>query len=181
MTRWDGNVPMTRAAGGQIRRSFRAGPAGIGYAPRKARGGATMRGDTVRDWMCRGVFACRPDTPAGEVARAMEARDVSALVVVDDLGAAVGVISRTDLASVASPDRHAQGWEALRARDLMSSPVVTVRPETPVAEAARLMREREIHRVIVTAADGGRERPIGVLSVSDLLRREPAGPRRRRA
>ena len=42
-----------------------------------------MNDAKVRDWMHRGVIACSPDTPADEVAGAMAAHDVSALVVVD--------------------------------------------------------------------------------------------------
>jgi CBS domain-containing protein len=53
----------------------------------------------------------------------------------------------------------------------MSSPVISVREDTPVETAIALIRERKIHRVVVTVADGGRERPIGILSVSDVVGR----------
>jgi CBS domain-containing protein len=35
----------------------------------------------------------------------------------------------------------------------------------------RRIRERQVHRVVVTVAEGGRERPIGILSVTDLIER----------
>lgn len=42
-----------------------------------------MRDGRVRDWMHVGVLTCGPDTPVEDVAAAMAAHDVSALVVVD--------------------------------------------------------------------------------------------------
>ena len=123
----------------------------------------------VRDWMHRGVIACRPDTPAAEVAETMNAHDVSALVVVDAAGYALGLISRTDLVNATFIQPYFKHWQGLAARHLMSSPVVSVRADAPIAEAACLLRERKIHRVVVTDLEGTRERPIGILSVTDLV------------
>lgn len=133
---------------------------------------------TVRDWMHRGVFVCRPDTPASEIAEVMAARDISALVVVDDRGHAVGVISETDLASAAAAPGRDQlpRWQGLVAEDLMSSPVISIRADALIEEAARLIREQKIRRVVVTEPEGDRERPVGVLSVSDLLRHMAGEP-----
>jgi CBS domain-containing protein len=49
----------------------------------------------------------------------------------------------------------------------MTQPAVTVTADVTVDDAARLMEERAIHRVVVTGEDG--LTPIGVLSVSDLV------------
>lgn len=121
--------------------------------------------------MHAGVITCRPDTPAGEVAERMKAHDVSALVVVDDAGYAVGVISRTDLVNATFVQPYLRHWRGMAARHLMSSPVISVRAEISVEEAIDLIRERKIHRVVVTEPEGQRERPIGILSVTDLVRR----------
>lgn len=121
--------------------------------------------------MHAGVITCRPDTPAGEVAERMKAHDVSALVVVDDAGYAVGVISRTDLVNATFVQPYLRHWRGMAARHLMSSPVISVRAEISVEEAIDLIRERKIHRVVVTEPEGKRERPIGILSVTDLVRR----------
>ncbi len=137
-----------------------------------------MSGVTVRDWMHVGVIVCRPDTPAAEVADAMKAHDVSALVVVDDDGYAVGVISRTDLVNAIFVQPYLKHWRGLTARHLMSSPVIHVREETPIEEAISLIRERKIHRVVVTRPEGDRERPVGILSVTDLVRHAPVAPPR---
>jgi CBS domain-containing protein len=125
----------------------------------------------VGDWMHRGVIACSPDTPADEVAASMAAHDVSALVVVDADGYVAGLISRTDLVNATFVQPYLRHWRGLSARHLMSSPAISVREDTSVETAIALIRERKIHRVVVTVAEGGRERPIGILSVTDVVGR----------
>ena len=123
----------------------------------------------VRDWMHLGVITCAPETPAEDVAETMKLHDVSALVVTDGDGYAVGLISRTDLVNATFVQPYWKHWRGLAARHLMSSPVISVRAEAPLEEAIRLIRERRIHRLVVTVPEQGRERPIGILSVTDLV------------
>jgi predicted transcriptional regulator len=52
------------------------------------------------------------------------------------------------------------------AADLMTSPPITIGPDEPVADAARLMRDRRIKRLPVTNTTG---HLIGVLSRADVL------------
>jgi citrate synthase len=56
--------------------------------------------------------------------------------------------------------------------DIMSHPVVTVRPAETVAEAAELMRERHVGSVVVVDAD---DRAIGILTERDMIRIAGAG------
>lgn len=128
-----------------------------------------MANARVRDWMHVGVITCRSDTPAGEVADTLQAHDISALVVVDEEGYAVGVISRTDLVNATFVQPYLKHWRGLAARHLMSSPVVSVSADTLVEDAMRLIHDRKIHRVVVTEPEENRERPIGILSVTDLV------------
>jgi CBS domain-containing protein len=123
----------------------------------------------VRDWMHSGVVACRPDTPVTDVARTMRAEHISALVVTDGAGLAVGVISRTDLANSTFVEAYLAHWRGMEARHLMTSPAVSVSPDTPIAAAIQTLRERKIHRLVVTEPATGGERPIGILSMTDVI------------
>ena len=129
-----------------------------------------MAEELVRDWMHRGVITCGPDATIQAVADAMKAHDISALVVVDEAGDAVGVISRTDLVNARFVEPYLKHWRGLTARHLMSSPVVSVSDATPLAEAAACLHDRKIHRLVVTERHGPHEKPIGILSVTDLVR-----------
>ena len=51
-------------------------------------------------------------------------------------------------------------------RDIMTREVVTLRPEMPVSEAARVLFHHRIHGAPVVDADG---RVVGVLSAMDLI------------
>ncbi len=125
----------------------------------------------VRDWMHTGVVTCRPDTPVTEVARTMQAHHISALVVIDAEGLAVGVISRTDLANSTFVEAYLAHWRGMEARHLMTTPVVSVRPDLQVADAIDTLRRRKIHRLVVTEPASGGERPVGILSMTDIVAR----------
>jgi CBS domain-containing protein len=51
-------------------------------------------------------------------------------------------------------------------RDVMTTEVVNVGPDTPVPELARVMLDRGVHRLLVLDPD---RRPVGVVAVNDLL------------
>jgi len=99
----------------------------------------------------------------------MHDRAVSGLPVVDELGDLVGVISRTDVVedgSIPMAMLLRRRLSGLRVGELMTSPAVTVSPTTPLRDAARLMRDSRIHR-LVAVDDAGRA--VGVLSASDFV------------
>ncbi|MBI4523992.1 MAG: CBS domain-containing protein [Deltaproteobacteria bacterium] len=130
-----------------------------------------MKNDTVKEWMHRGVVSCRPDTTVEEVAETMDSSDISALVVVNEAGDAVGVISRTDLVNARFVQPYFKHWRGMTAEHLMSKPVICVTPETGIKDAAELLRRRRIHRLVVVEDKGKRMRAIGILSITDLARR----------
>jgi CBS domain-containing protein len=101
--------------------------------------------------------------------RVMRERQVSGLPVIDGHGSLVGVVSRTDL--VGDGSRLAANLlrrrpSGLRVGELMTSPAVTVPMTESVVEAARVLRDARIHRVVAIDDQG---RPVGVLSSSDYV------------
>ena len=66
----------------------------------------------------------------------------------------------------------------MKAQDVMTSPPITVRPDTPVTEIAALLIERRISAVPVVDAAG---RMVGIVSEGDLLRRCELGTDRQRS
>ena len=120
--------------------------------------------------MHRGVLTCRRETPIQDVAKQMSEQDVSALVVVNDEGHLIGLISRTDLVNARLYEQYWKHWRGLTAGHIMVTDVVSVHIGDSMQEASRLMMERRIHRVVVVEADGEGVRPIGVVSVTDVVR-----------
>lgn len=125
---------------------------------------------TVGEVMHRGVITCRRETPIQDVARNMSENDVSALVVVDDAGHLIGLISRTDLVNARLYEQYWKHWRGLTAGHIMVTDVVSVHVGDTMQEASRLMMERRIHRVVVVEEQDGGLAPIGIVSVTDVVR-----------
>lgn len=63
----------------------------------------------------------------------------------------------------------------MRAREMMSTPVVTVRPDTPLKAVAEAMAAHRVSGVPVVDGDG---RLVGIVAESDFLTKMEDGPRR---
>jgi len=92
---------------------------------------------------------------------------VSALGVVNEDGELKGVVSRTDILHAAV---FTQG-ETFRVPDrpveeIMQSPALHVSLDARLAQVAKIMLKRHVHRVFVTTDD----KPTGVVSTRDLMR-----------
>ncbi|GAB4435269.1 MAG: CBS domain-containing protein [Chloroflexi bacterium OHK40] len=125
---------------------------------------------TVGEVMHHGVLTCKRDTPIQDVARQMSEHDVSALVVVSDDGHMIGLISRTDLVNARLYEQYWKHWRGLTAGHIMVTDVVSVHVGDTLQQASRLMMERRIHRVVVVEEDSGGLKPIGIVSVTDVVR-----------
>ena len=124
-----------------------------------------MKDKLVRDVMHRKIISCRVDAPLKEVARLLNSEGINAVVVVDEGGDLAGVVSQTDLVEVCERD-----WEPMVAEDVMTPEVVTIVADIPVQAAVELMLDNQIHRVVITQGGLAPRRPVGVLSMTDVVR-----------
>jgi CBS domain-containing protein len=123
----------------------------------------------VSDLMHRGIISCAPNTPIQSVARTMTENDVSALVVMDG-PTLTGIISRTDLVNARVYEQYWKHWRGLTAGHIMTKDVVTIKADELLEHAGRLLMERHIHRLVVVEEQAGAIVPIGVLSITDIVR-----------
>ncbi|NOR77961.1 MAG: CBS domain-containing protein [Methanophagales archaeon] len=121
----------------------------------------------VRDVMTRGVVTVPFDTPVSESAKLLVKEDISSIVVTAPDNEAVGVISEIDLIKVFDKD-----WDKLTAEEVMSTFVRAIDPEMTIKKAADIMRDLNIHRLLILHKAPGRsyDVPVGILSASDILR-----------
>jgi CBS domain-containing protein len=122
----------------------------------------------VRDLMAPNPVSIQAESPFAQVAETLAEYDVSGLPVVDRGGSVIGVISQTDIVRLRAGSTPTSGWHGLVVRDLMTHPAITVRASASLHEAARLMIEHHVHRLVVVAERGGG--PVGVISESDVVR-----------
>jgi CBS domain-containing protein len=125
----------------------------------------------VARYMARPVVSVEIDADLADAERLLREREISSVAVVGRRGEPIGVISRTDLLAVARARVRSTGGPALlelpamNVGDLMSRDLLTIAPDQSVAEGARRMVERHVHRLYVR--DG--ERLVGVLSTKDVI------------
>jgi pyruvate-ferredoxin/flavodoxin oxidoreductase len=127
-------------------------------------------GRTVSDVMHRGVITCQPDDPLDLVVQTMREARVSAIVVVNEQKIMEGILSTTDLArAIASaPDRGL--LPEVFPYHLMTPQVLVTWPDEPLTEALDRLLGSSVHRLVVVASESQRNRPIGILSLTDLTR-----------
>ncbi len=122
----------------------------------------------VRDLMTEGILTCPPDASPTDIARLLVRERVHAVFVLEDDGRPAGVVSDTDLIAREPSVGGDTGLAAMRdvtARQLMSAPVSTVDAGADVTEAAARLVNEHLGRLLVVEAG----RPVGVLSVSDVV------------
>ena len=148
------------------------------------------RGRRVKDRMTPDIMTVADDMTTDDLVRFLNEREISGAPVVDSQGHVIGVVSMTDIARhLAEPShlepggagfyrdteydvtledlgqRYVEG-RAVTVRDVMTPVVHHVAAGASVAEAARIMVDRHIHRLVVTE---GRQ-PVGMITSIDLLR-----------
>jgi CBS domain-containing protein len=102
-----------------------------------------------------------------EATSLLESRRISGLPVIDPTGTLVGVLSQTDLIRAQANPQLQSNWRGLAVREIMTKPALTIPASAGLDEAARLMGERRVHRLVVTDEAAT---PIGIISASDLVR-----------
>lgn len=120
----------------------------------------------VRDVLAekgREVYAIGPRATVRQAVQRMNEHGVGALLVLD-ADRPVGIFTERDvLRRVVDAGRDP---DSTLVEDVMSSPVVTVRPETTVREAMEMVTKlRHRHLPVVEAG-----RVVGMVSIGDLLR-----------
>jgi CBS-domain-containing membrane protein len=143
------------------------------------------------DVMTTGVITVSPETTVLDVAHLLLDRRISAVPVVGDDGALLGIVSEGDLIHRHEnmTERKGRWWHALiesssdaaraytrahgrHAHDVMTEKVQTVTEDTPLSEIADLLEAHRIKRVPVVRD----RRVVGVVSRANLLQALVARP-----
>ena len=122
----------------------------------------------VRDLMTPDPMTVPPDTAVGVVQRAMDDRRFRHMLVCDEAGQLLGLVSKRDLLAAAPSDALRIDSDNDRPiSELMQRSVDTVRPECCAAEAARHMM-RSKRSCLPVLGDG--DTVVGILTEADFLR-----------
>ena len=133
--------------------------------------------------MSRDIITAKEDTDIHEAGRLLIKHKISGMPVIDNENHIVGMITEADLLTIAGiPRGHVfndvvmkyvlnkptpQHRAGKKVKDIMSSPVITVSPDTTVKKIAMILDEKRIKRVpVVDEAN----KLIGIVSRGDIIR-----------
>lgn len=120
----------------------------------------------VRDVMSKEVRVVRPDSSVKEVVATMNKFNIGSIIVVQS-ARPVGIITERDiLRRIVEP---CLAPEILTARQIMSSPVLTIDEATSIDEAAELMAKRKIKKLPVMR----KRKLVGVVTLTDIVTKVP--------
>ena len=122
---------------------------------------------TVGEVMTPDPISILETASLAEAAKILDARKITGLPVVDTEGSVVGVLSQTDLVRTRANSHLVSSWRGLPVGQIMTKPALTIASNASLEEAARVMEERRVHRLVVCDEAAT---PIGIISTSDLVR-----------
>ncbi len=136
----------------------------------------------VRDVMTKNVLSITKFESIMKVANILTEKNISGLPVVDKDNKVVGIITQADILSMVGVGREHTFKDLLKymlgeklperrlgdhVGDIMTTPALTIHPDSNIAEAVRVMDERRIRRLTVVDEKGIL---IGILTRADILK-----------
>jgi acetoin utilization protein AcuB len=130
----------------------------------------------VKNFMTREVVTVLPETGVEEAYRLMERHNIRRLPVVEEDGTLIGIVTETDVRQVLVPWRSSikrrkekKFYYLARdeiVEDIMTSEVITIKPNNSITEVARLLHEHKFGGIPVVDDDG---KVIGIVTSIDLI------------
>ena len=117
----------------------------------------------VNEVMTHGVECVRPEDSIAAAAQKMKDLDVGALPVCGDNDRLAGMVTDRDITVRATAGCCDPGGTFVR--DVMTPNVIYCFEDQDVTEAARLMKENQVRRLVVLNRD---KRLVGIVSLGDL-------------
>ena len=119
----------------------------------------------IKQVMATNIATCQPETNLAVVAKLMWDRDCGFVPVVNAAGKVAGVITDRDIC-IASATRRLLPEQITAAQAMRRQPIHTSQPEDTTEKALATMKQFQVRRLPVIAADGTLN---GVVSMNDIV------------
>jgi len=125
---------------------------------------------TVSDLMRKKLVTIKESASVQEAANKMKEKNVSSLVVVDENGRPVGLITERDLVrKICIRDVYTS---KVINKDIMSSPLITVKSKSLPSEAVDIMLQNNVRHLLVIDNESSEDvnKPVGIITPLDFTR-----------
>ena len=128
--------------------------------------------ETVNDFMRKSLITIEGSASVQEAANRMKDKNVSSLVVVDEISRPLGLITERDL--VRKVCIHDVSTSKLIIKEIMSSPLITIDSNSSASEAADMMLRNNVRHLLVvdSKSSEGLDKPIGIVTPLDFTKSE---------
>jgi CBS domain-containing protein len=129
--------------------------------------------ETVGDFMRKNLITIEESASVQEAANKMKDKNVSSLVVIDEISRPLGLITERDLVRKACT--HDVSTSKLMNKEIMSSPLITIESKSSVSEAVDMMLKNNVRHILVVVdskSSEGLDKPIGIVTPLDFTKSE---------
>jgi len=117
----------------------------------------------VKDLMSVPPITTLKNTSIDDLAGLMYENNIGSVMVVNDKGKLIGIVTERDVIYAVAKGKIGKRFPAYT---IMTEDPITISPDAPLFEAAKLMRENKIRHLPVVNREG---RPLGMISLRDML------------
>ena len=128
--------------------------------------------ETVNDFMRKSLITIEESASVQEAANRMKDKNVSSLVVVDEISRPLGLITERDL--VRKVCIHDVSTSKLIIKEIMSTPLITIDSNSSASEAVDMMLRNNVRHLLVvdSKSSEGLDKPIGIVTPLDFTKSE---------
>ncbi len=123
-----------------------------------------MKVSSILSTKVSGIVKAKPDAAIREAANLMYQHNIGAVVIVDESGQLVGILSERDI--VRKAVKHNAVFD-MAVSEVMTKDVVTAQPQDDLMSVAHTMTERRFRHMPILDDD---KQLIGIISIGDVLK-----------
>ncbi|BDC00148.1 MAG: CBS domain-containing protein [Saccharolobus sp.] len=121
-----------------------------------------MKEEFVKEYMKSNVITVDKNTILKDIAKIMTENNIGSVIVIDN-GKPVGIITERDIVRAIGKNKDLN----VRAEDIMTASLITIKEDAPITGALSLMRTYNIRHLPVIDNNGNLK---GIISIRDIAR-----------
>ena len=128
-----------------------------------------MSDQTASAVMTSPFVSVKPQAPITDAAKTMRDATIGSVMVVNDENQPEGILTRSDFVDFVADEETLATDRIPPTSEVMATDIVSVPPDTPLAEVAEVMGEHAIHHLPVVSGSG---KVVGIVTTTDLANAE---------